>query len=591
MNRIFLNILFIILSSVFSFGQTKSYIDKLVEIDSSIKANMELGNTEALGDLFYQRAINKIALSPETGDALQDLQTSATYARFLEDTLAFHKANVTIAQLYLSQEIYYDDAVNMLEDAINHYGTKGEPALEARAHTVLGNIYENKQQYELALENIRKALKINESVKDTILQLECNLLVSNLLSLNGNRAKAITLAENNLKLSQLLKEDFFIVENLLSLAKYHQAINQYKEGEEYLDENLIKSKGNIEQRSILYQLLSDYASAVGDMNSSFRYFKNHVEVKDSLQELRRLDLMNSMTFEARTRAKEREIMRLEEERKTKALELDQKNRLVMTLITGLIIGLLALFLIIRFYVQKIKASALVAEKQYQLDQQKIKDMENDFKIKNLESMVIGQEEERKRISTDLHDSLGGMLSTLKLQYDSLQLDHENLTSDKDYQGINEMIDTACDEVRNIARNLKPAALEKIGLKAALTDLVNRYKKYPDADISLHFHKTDKKLDYNTKVHVYRIIQELIHNAIKHSQCKELDIQISSMNDEFVVMVEDDGVGFDQKTAVFGHGIDNIKSRVNILKGEIQIDSKRDKGTSVIIHIPQLARAI
>lgn len=301
--------------------------------------------------------------------------------------------------------------------------------------------------------------------------------------------------------------------------------------------------------------------------------------------------MNSMAYEFETREKEREILRLEKDSEISSLRINQQRRLVWILLSSLILGVLGLFLIIRFYGQKIKANQLLAEKQSQLDQQKIKDMSNDFKIKNLESMIVGQEEERKRISTDLHDSLGGMLSFLKLQYDSLHLNHKELSDDEEYDQINNLIDTVCDEVRNIARNLKPAALEKIGLKAALTDLINRYKKLPDAEVTLHFHKTDKKLDYNTKVHVYRIIQELINNAIKHSKCKELDIQISSMNNEFVIMVEDDGVGFDVNNAIYGHGIENIRSRVNILKGDLQIDTQENKGTSIIIHIPQYADAI
>lgn len=572
-------------------AQSNFGVEMLDRIDSLIKHKLQEGTTDSLSALYLDRANAKLSLFSEIGEALYDLQTAATYARYNEDTLAYHKSNTKIAELYTVQEIYYDDAITKLDDAIRYYNQYDHPVLEAKSYTLLSQIYERKQEYDIALNSINKALSLNEIIKDTLLQLECNLIVTKLFSINDNLDEAIELAENTLRLSQLLKEDHYITENLLNLASFYYIKNDLVSGEAYLDEPLIRKKGSKEQKARLYKLLSDYSLEEYDLAKSFGQYKQYIFYRDSIALVSRMQLMNSLAYEFETKDKEREIVRLEKDSEITELNLQQQRRLVWILIFSLIAGLLALFLIIRFYAQKISANQLLAEKQSQIDQQKIKDMSNDFKIRNLESMIIGQEEERKRISTDLHDSLGGMLSALKLQYDSLHLNHQELDKDEDYNNINGLIDTACDEVRNIARNLKPASLEKIGLKAALTDLVNRYKRIPQAEVTLHFHKTDKKLDYNTKVHVYRIIQELINNAIKHSKCKELEIQISSLNNEFVIMVEDDGVGFDKLNAVYGHGIENIRSRVNILKGDLQIDTQKDKGTSVIIHIPQYADAI
>lgn len=591
MSKYYLVFSFLWLSLPIAFSQDMVGIKSLEKIDSTIKSNLQDGSSGALSSLYYQRAVAKVDLFSEIGEALYDLQTSATYARYNEDSLAYYKANTKIAELYTLEEIFYDDAISKLDAAIRYYNHKGYAVSEATNYLLLSRIYKKKQEYTVALNNINKALILNEQVKDTTLQLECNLLVSNLFALNGSLDKAIDLGEDNLKLSQLLKADHFIAENLLNLSEFHMLLSEFDKGKVFLNENLIRKKGSTEQKSRLYKLLSDYAYEDYEVVESLKHYKKHILYRDSINQLGRRELMNSMAYEFETREKERAILRLEKDSEISTLRISQQRRLVWILLSSLILGLVGLFFMIRFYRQKINANQLLAEKQSQLDRQRIKDMSNDFKIKNLESMIVGQEEERNRISTDLHDSLGGMLSFLKLQYDSLHLNHQELSNDEDYDQINELIDTVCDEVRNIARNLKPAALEKIGLKAALTDLVNRYKKLPDAEITLHFHKTDKKLDYNTKVHVYRIIQELINNAIKHSKCKELDIQISSLNNEFVIMVEDDGVGFDVKNTIYGHGIENIKSRVNILRGDFQIDTQKDKGTSIIIHIPQYAAAV
>ena len=200
-------------------------------------------------------------------------------------------------------------------------------------------------------------------------------------------------------------------------------------------------------------------------------------------------------------------------------------------------------------------------------------------------MVNGQEAERSRIASDLHDSLGGMLSTLKLQYDSLQIDHEDLTEDKSYNKIMSLIDEACKDVRDIARNLKPTALEKLGLTAALKDLINRYSSNGTLDISLHTNNVDGKLNEESKLHVYRIIQELLNNALKHANASEIAVQVNSTQEELMIMVEDNGKGFVRQNVEKGLGLGNLESRVNVLKGEMMIDSTISKGTSVMVIIP------
>jgi len=148
-----------------------------------------------------------------------------------------------------------------------------------------------------------------------------------------------------------------------------------------------------------------------------------------------------------------------------------------------------------------------------------------------------------------------------------------------------MIDGACTEVRDIARNLKPISLEKIGLTAALSDLVNRYSINGVMEISLHTHDIDGILSSEAKLHVYRIIQELLNNAIKHARASEIDAQVNRKDEALFIMVEDNGLGFDISNVKQGLGFGNLQSRVNVLRGEMEIYSDIGKGTSVTVHIP------
>ena len=202
----------------------------------------------------------------------------------------------------------------------------------------------------------------------------------------------------------------------------------------------------------------------------------------------------------------------------------------------------------------------------------------------MQSMLEGQEIERERIAKDLHDSLGGLLSTIKLQFDSVKTKVEPVTELSEYKSANKMLDTAVAEVRSISQNLQPGALVKLGLIAALKDLFNRFDDEHYPDIDFQYYNLPEKIDTMVSLSIYRIIQELLHNTIKHAKANEILIQLNKEDDELVIQYEDDGKGFDiVNLQRKGMGLENIKSRVNYLKGEISFDAKEGEGTSVLIQ--------
>ncbi|MFT4566935.1 MAG: signal transduction histidine kinase, partial [Saprospiraceae bacterium] len=132
---------------------------------------------------------------------------------------------------------------------------------------------------------------------------------------------------------------------------------------------------------------------------------------------------------------------------------------------------------------------------------------------------------------------------------------------------------------------KPVALEKLGMTAALKDLVNKYRVKGILDISINTNNVDGLLSKDSKLHVYRIIQELLNNALKHAQASEIDVLVNRADDGLVIMVQDNGQGFDPNTIKKGLGLDNLQSRVNVLRGEMEVDTSISRGTAVTVHIP------
>ena len=202
----------------------------------------------------------------------------------------------------------------------------------------------------------------------------------------------------------------------------------------------------------------------------------------------------------------------------------------------------------------------------------------------MQSMLTGQEVERERISRDLHDSLGGLLSAIKLQVDKIRSKGVKDDLKKDFQSATALLDNAVSEVRSISQNLQPAALSRLGLVPALKDLIDRYQSDSGPEIIFQEFDIPKKMDQMIALGIFRIVQEILNNAIKHAEAQEVLVQLNVENEDIVILVEDDGIGFDATKKYKSMGLENIKSRVNYLKGTIDVDSRIGEGTSYLIHV-------
>lgn len=199
-------------------------------------------------------------------------------------------------------------------------------------------------------------------------------------------------------------------------------------------------------------------------------------------------------------------------------------------------------------------------------------------------MITGQETERSRIARDLHDGLGGLFSTVKMYFSTLQHERPELSNDPLFTKSFELADTASVEMRRIAHNLMPEVLLKLGLVNAVQDLCNNINAGRLMIISFQYYGMEQRLNSSIEVMLYRIIQELLNNIIKHAEASEVIIQFNRHSDRLTITVEDNGRGFNVSDVSVGTaGISTIKNRVNYLNGQLNIDSKSGVGTTVIME--------
>ena len=240
---------------------------------------------------------------------------------------------------------------------------------------------------------------------------------------------------------------------------------------------------------------------------------------------------------------------------------------------------LSIYKLFKTRIKKIKLEAL--------QQQKIIDLEKDKQLVTAEAMLKGQDDERSRIAKDLHDGLGGLLSGVKISFSNLKESVGlNAASSKLFDKPITQLDNTIAELRKVAHNLMPEALVKFGLQNAIQDFCQSLQQTNNCVINFQQLGMERDLGNVANVNVYRIIQELVNNAVKYASAHQIIVQLTKTENKVLITVEDDGKGFDISTLkqATGIGITNITHRVNYLNGTIDINSKPNNGTSINIEL-------
>lgn len=220
--------------------------------------------------------------------------------------------------------------------------------------------------------------------------------------------------------------------------------------------------------------------------------------------------------------------------------------------------------------------------------------ESEEKLHFLSSSLLKvQEEERKRISMELHDELGQSLIALKFRLNSIQNrfkgEHEDIKKECEY--IKDSIEKIIEYIRRLSQNLSPYVLESLGFTKALQHLISDLTRFPQIKVTLNIVRIDDLISQEKQIILYRIFQETLNNIRKHAQATHLSIVIKKENSSLSFLIEDDGVGFDIKKVKMrrveekGLGLITIEERVRMLGGVLEIQSEVGKGTKVVFNIP------
>jgi two-component system sensor histidine kinase UhpB len=206
----------------------------------------------------------------------------------------------------------------------------------------------------------------------------------------------------------------------------------------------------------------------------------------------------------------------------------------------------------------------------------------DFDKRHVAAILEGQEQERSRIAKDLHDGLGQMLTALKMNIRLTQIDEKHVAS------LYRLIDEAIQESIRISENILPAKLRDFDLATCLKSLCNGINTASEIPVSFESLGQPIGIEQNQKVNLYRITQEAVNNAIKHSQAELISVQLNEDENFIQLTIEDDGRGFSPGTSFdqsIHHGLANMRERAEIMGGSLTIESDENRGTLIIVEVP------
>lgn len=334
----------------------------------------------------------------------------------------------------------------------------------------------------------------------------------------------------------------------------------------------------IARRSLgnLYEARGDRASARREYDYAFALAN---EVMDG--ELT-TELSNTLAQMADEQKREAEEERERAER-------EKRRVTVVSLALGFLLALVALlsFLNLRYQRKKRKLDMALAEARAREERQGLLDQIKTREVQALEANFKGQQLERQRIARNLHDQLGGLLSSLKLYYGSVEkrIEAPGDKLEKDLRRLEELIDLACDEVRRVSHDLKQDQLGPRGLEAALGAMARTLREAGGYTVELNVRLQGRELAGAMTRHLINVVQELVTNTIKYARAERIGIQVLARDGMLNLTYEDDGRGFDSARPTEGIGLRNMRERVEELGGELHLDAVTGRGTSVVIDLP------
>lgn len=540
--------------------------------------------------------------------------------------IATKKINLGICYTKLGK---FDKAIVYYLEAIATYEKSDKPRQVGKAYQGLGALYRQTGSFELARENLLKALSTFEKQEDQFsmatvyhelgfldfiaknyqaaetyyqrsLQIKKELGAKQNIQITynglgqvylqqGKESEALELFRRSEEVATQRKDSLTLALVCNNIGWWHYLAGDYPKAINYFEKSLAFTNklAHQDSKKSTFKNLSFAHDQLGNHKKAFEYFKQYNQIKTSLEDSFREAIQLKDSYE-----KERKVRQLAQKdneiKKAKIAHEKEINVRKTLLIYFLIIGFALLLFMILAIIRDQRAQKEKRKKQHRIDQ--LMAEKEDIAINK---MLEGEEKERTRIAQNLHDGVCGTLTAVKMKFEQLaKLPLERLEDTPQYLGFTQLLDETIEEVRDVSHQVSiTGALKRLGLVAVVSDLLNDIEQ-TQAEMEVKLVTTalnTRQLPLSYETQVYRMVQQLVGNVLKHANAHQLVVQLYWKEQERLlhINVEDDGDGFDHGAALSkgGMGLQNIDQRVKNMGGTYSIDTAKGKGCSVLIDLP------
>jgi len=443
-------------------------------------------------------------------------------------------------KLILGFQYYKSDKWNLeTEKQISDYANSSEN------YFLNGKIFHLISMFYASSKNFKKAISYNLKAAEQFERIKYKL-------------KSTQLRNSKIALLRLytLNKDFDVAYALIKELRVDSENQLDKDNDRYLD---------------YYE--ASYHEEKKNYEKAFNYLIKYLEKTELTLARDSRKSSQELNTKYKTAEKEKQIL-IEKQQK-------EKNRNIALALGGvLLFGGLIFFLVQQNTSKKRK----LAEQEAHLEQQKVATLLKEQELMSIDAMIEGQEKERQKVANELHDDLGSLMATVKLHFDNVKVDQK----DPALKNAQKLLDEAYQKIRGMAHAKNSGVMANQGLLPAVKKMARTINETNALEVVVEDFGLADRMENSLELTIFRMLQELIANIIKHAEASKASIQFTQHEDKLNIIVEDNGKGFDMSAAkrtATGMGLGTIEKRIEHLEGSFTVDSVMGKGTSILIDIP------
>lgn len=469
-----------------------------------------------------------------------------------------------------AQSNMQNKALGYFKQALNVSKIGKNSTIQSASLMALGNTFLQQKQLDSAKVYLESSLALCKQTNSSRNFYETYKTLGSLYSKMqrfDESKKARLLAK---KYAEIFGDELYIMTSIASLAGYYFSVKDYKKSSSQYQEfeSYYKRNPRMDIGVVAYKDWAEVEGRLGNIEKSGELLEKYLTIKDSIYSKENRAIIANAETKYESEKKDKEIAEQQLLLANQNLELEQSKSKTRTM-SILIVSLLSASILLWFLFQ---------QRQKRIQQQLVA-IRREQEVRTLETLMEGEEKERFRIAKELHDGVNGDLSAIKFKLSSLLEMNNSVIKE-----ACAMIDNSCEQVRAISHDLVPPSLKNFNLVEAVEEYCQ--SMHSIYNLEIHFQQVGDSitLDKKQEANLFRIIQELVSNSIKHAESNEINIQLSYLDNTLQLTVEDDGKGFDPKTLKSdGIGLQNVQSRIDYLNAKMDFVSN-EKGTSYTIAL-------